>query len=176
MPNNVVADRYNVWSVLLSINSKFRFFTRRGHTARITAQSKLVSDQRTVSWESSVLNTLTSCPEQRFDPSHNPVQDPDLFGISKCCARSNGCNALTMRCLDNCCSNFFCCGLVPDPTKSSPCQNTAMSDSLTWYRQDENVPVVKLIAAMALSLATSKHCAASLRSIHGFVRRLHESL
>ena len=62
---------------------------------------------------------------------------------------------LTMRCLDNCSSNSFCCVLVPDTTKSSPCPNTDMAIAFEWYRQRENLPVSYPITVMAFLLATS---------------------
>ena len=77
---------------------------------------------------------------------------------------------LTMRCLDKCSSNSFCCVLVPNTKKSSPCLNTDMSTALEWYRHGENLPVPCPIAVMPFSLATSKHCAAPFFPYVAFVQ------
>ena len=48
----------------------------------------LRDEQLSVSWVSFVLNTFTSRSVRRFDPSHYPVQYPDLCDVPKCCAWS----------------------------------------------------------------------------------------
>ena len=70
-----------------------------------------------------------------FDPSHNPLQDPHFRDVLRAVHGPSAAKCLTMRCLDRCSSNLFCCVLVPDTTKSSPCLHTDMSTALEWYRQ-----------------------------------------
>ena len=98
---------------------------------------------------------------QRFDPSHNPVQYPDLRAVSFCCARSIVARCLTLDVWTIVPQTSFHVFSCQDTTKSSPCLNTDMSDALDGYRQGENVSVENSIAVMVFSLATSKHCAAS---------------
>ena len=133
----IAADRYRVCSTLLSnANSRFRLLTRRGHSSRRTAQSKLVYDQLNVSQVSFVLNTFMSRSVRKLHPSRNPVRTLTSLTSSSAVHGPSVARCLTMRCLDNCSSNSFCV-LVPDTTKSL---KTDMSTALEWYGQSEKCP------------------------------------
>ena len=129
-------------------NSSFRFFTWREHTAtNCPVQVSRVTRSRRAPY-GGLTRLAILCEILTSLTSSSAVLGPE---VAKC---------LTMRCLDKCSSNSFSCHLVPDTTKSSPCLNTDIPDSLDRYRQSENVE--KIIAIMSFPLATSMHSASSL--------------
>ena len=90
----------------------------------------------------SASSSIRSRPDQYRGLTHLTILFSILSSVTSPSAvhGPNVARCLTMRCLNKCSSNSFCCVLVPDTTKSSPYLNTDMATALEWYRKAKTCP------------------------------------
>ena len=154
------------------VNSTFRLLSRRWHTWRWTAQSQLVNDHFSVSWVSFVLNAFTSRSILTFDPSHNPVQQPDICDVPKCCAWSQCGKMLDDETFGQMFLKLLVVFSYPTPQNRRRVW-TLNATAPGWYREGEKSARVISHRCHGILTRNIEALCSILCSVHGLVQKLH---